>query len=135
MRERSDEAGRIHHLGSAGGFEDMADEIGDARIIHLTTGNGADRKAFFDTVRSAVALDPPVESERSWDALEDSFWQALYMLAEPRLVVTWLDQSTYQANCPTEHQIAMSVLVDVAEGLADERATVGRTKDVQIYIA
>jgi hypothetical protein len=41
----------------------------------ISTDKRAGREAFFDTVRSALPMDPPLVSCRSWDALSDSLWE------------------------------------------------------------
>ena len=73
-------------------------------------------------------------TECSWDALEDSFWEGLFQLPESRIVIAWLDASAYAADFPEDHEVAMSVLESVGDLLADERATSGRPKDVDVYV-
>ena len=67
---------RIHRLAGSDDFTAIADAAGPKVVIELSTAGGSGRKAFFDAVRSAAPLDPPVTSELSWDALEDSLWEA-----------------------------------------------------------
>lgn len=125
---------RIHRLAGADDFTAIADTAGPKVVIELSTAGGAGRKAFFDAVRSAVPLDPPVITERSWDALEDSLWEGLFQLPEDRIVIAWLDASRYEASFPEDHDVAISVLASVVDLLADEHATSGRPKDAEVYI-
>ncbi len=125
---------RIHRLAGADDFTAIADAAGSKVVIELSTAGGSGRKAFFDAVRSAVPLDPPVITERSWDALEDSLWEGLFQLPEDRIVIAWLDASGYEVSFPEDHEVAMSVLASVVDLLADEHATSGHPKDAEVYI-
>lgn len=126
---------RIHRLPEADDFTAIAEAAGpDQAVIELSTIGGSGRKAFFDAVRSAVRLDPPVVGERSWDALEDSLWEGLFQRPERRIVIAWRDASDYAARSPEDYEVAISVLSSVGDLLADERATTGRPKEVEVYI-
>lgn len=126
---------RIHRLAGADDFTAIADALGSKVVIELSTAGGSGRKAFFDAVRSTVPLDPPVMSERSWDALEDSLWEGLFQLPDRRILISWLDASDYATESFEDYEAAMSVLASVADLLADEQATTGRPKDVDVYVA
>lgn len=127
---------RIHRMDEAGDFTAVADSAGpDVVVIKLSTAGGSGRKAFFDAVRLTAPLDPPVVSERSWDALEDSLWEGLFQLPDRRILIAWLDASGYATEFPEDHAVAMSVLASVADLLAGELATTGRPKDVDVYVA
>lgn len=101
----------------------------------LRTGDRAGRDAFFDEVRAVLPLDPPVETARSWDALEDSLWEGIRVSDEPRLVILWPDAPAYRASSPADYDLAFSTLRDLPATLADERITGGRPKSVAVYVA
>lgn len=104
-------------------------------FFELSTTGRSGRKAFFDAVRDACPLDPPLRSERSWDALEDSLWEGLFQLPHRRVVISWLDAGEYERVSQRDHAIAVRVLGHVADSLADEAATTGQMKDVDVYLA
>jgi hypothetical protein len=106
----------------------------DVLIYIISTGGQTGREAFFDAVRHALPLDPPVLSYHSWDALSDSLWQGLYSLNVTRVVILWPDASSLKDTSPSDFGLALSVLTDVANGLADPVATVGRPLDVCTYV-
>jgi hypothetical protein len=106
----------------------------DTPVYTISTSGQASREAFFDAVRRALPLDPPLQSSRSWDALSDSLWQGLYSLDVNRIVILWPDSSSLKNASPRDFDLALSVLADVADGLADPVATVGRPVDVCTYV-
>jgi barstar (barnase inhibitor) len=100
----------------------------------ISTGARSGCAAFFDAVRASLPLDPPVMSSCNWDALSDSLWQGLYDLGVPRVVIMWPDSAPFRAETPQDFDIALAVLADVAEVLADQRATVGKPVEVGVYV-
>ncbi|MGN6608630.1 MAG: barstar family protein [Jatrophihabitans sp.] len=104
-------------------------------VVELFTGDGSTRKAFFDAVRAAVLLDPPVQSERSWDALADSLWEGLYNLSATKLLIVWRDAATFYHLAPDEYEVAVEVLAWAAASLADPAHTAGEPKDVRVLIS
>ncbi|MFE7312060.1 barstar family protein [Streptomyces sp. NPDC057555] len=107
---------------------------GKCPLYEIATGDGSGREAFFDATRSVLPLDPPVVSSRSWNALSDSLWEGIYSSGPDREVILWSDATIFFRETPGDFQVAMEVLADVAELLADESATRGRTKEVCIYV-
>jgi hypothetical protein len=127
---------RLHFLQRVDDLDAIAPAAGSGvALIALSTTGGSGRKAFFDAVRAACPLDPPLRSERSWDALEDSLWEGLFQLPHRRIVITWLDAGEYRRVSQRDHAIAVRVLGHIADSLADEAATTGRLKDVDVYLA
>jgi hypothetical protein len=100
----------------------------------ISTGQHVGREAFFDTVRSSLPLDPPLASSRSWDALSDSLWEGIRSLGVNRVVILWPDSSSFSKGAPRDFDIATSALADVAESLADSKATRGKLVEMSIYI-
>ena len=88
-----------------------------------------DKSSFFDAIRSCLPLDPPVVSNRSWDALSDSLWEGLSELAENRIAIVW---PTEEVAAAEDMKIAMGVLDQVARLLADPVATVGKPKELVV---
>lgn len=103
-------------------------------VYVISTGKQVGREAFFDAVRSALPMDPPLVSSRSWDALSDSLWEGIRSLGANRVAVLWPDSSFFSEEAPREFEIATSVLADVAQSLADPKATRGRPVELSIYI-
>ena len=56
------------------------------RIFRLPS-NIWTKASFFNAVRRTLPLDPPLHSNRVWDALSDSFWSGLDELDDERIVI------------------------------------------------
>jgi hypothetical protein len=103
-------------------------------VYVISTDKRIGREAFFDAVRNALPMDPPLVSSRSWDALSDSLWEGIRSLGANRVAVLWPDAGFFSEETPHEFEIAASVLADVARSLADPKATRGKPVDLSIYI-
>lgn len=98
-------------------------------------GSGVvDSSSFFDAVRGSLPLDPPLLGSFSWDALSDSLWEGLYQHPSRRLAIIWPGAGEMEAQAPSDFELALNVLNDVANLLADKRATVGATKQLSIVV-
>ena len=106
----------------------------DLAVFVILTGGRAGREAFFDMVRAALPLDPPLQSSRSWDALSDSLWVGLLRLDSNRIVIAWPDAAGFKEASPTEYETALAVLGDVVESIGDSVFTCGRPKMVSVYV-
>ncbi|MEU4679097.1 barstar family protein [Micromonospora sp. NPDC023737] len=95
-------------------------------IFSLPSRAGAGREAFFDAVRAALPLDPPLLGNRSWDALSDSLFGGLLALGADRILLVWTNAARMVAVSPDEADTAMAVLADVAAMLAEPKFTQGR---------
>lgn len=93
-------------------------------VYVLETRPPADREAFFAAVRNVLPLDPPLASSRSWDALTDSLWEGLETLNSSRVVILWPDAHQMKSWAPSDYEIAVSVLQDVANSLLEDRMEV-----------
>lgn len=109
----------------------LACEQGGWRLFALPAGIGS-KDDFFEGVRSTFPLDPPLQSNRSWDALADSLWAGLDGLQEGKLVIVWPNAFRMRGLAPKEFDVATSVLSDLCVSLADIEATVGNTKQLLV---
>ena len=89
---------------------------------------------FFDAVRCLLPLDPPLVSNRSWDALSDSLWQGIYGLPNDHVAIIWKDPNALATAAPSDHRIAMDILHGLTESLADPTPTLGKTKALAVIL-
>ncbi|MFF4020345.1 barstar family protein [Streptomyces sp. NPDC001843] len=101
----------------------------------ITTAGGSGRAAFFNAVRAALPLDPPVVSSRSLDALSDSLWGGISSTDDEKIAIIWEDSSRFFRDSPEEFEDACSVLAEVAESLADRTFTAGQPKQVRVFVS
>ena len=118
---------------SAQATRHQAEEAGYT-VFALPEKGIVDRASFFEAVRTTLPLDPPLVSSRGWDALSDSLWQGLYMLPARRIAILWLGTRGMATSAPAEFEIALSVLADVANLLADPQATCENPKEVAVLV-
>jgi len=98
----------------------------------LPAAGVADYIAFFDWVRQALPLDPPIQRAGSWDALKDSLWSGLFYSDAQRFVIIWPNS---EAMLPADdRETALFILGDVATNLADSDVTRGRPKELCILV-
>ncbi len=69
-----------------------------------------------------------------WDALPDSVWGGLHELKSPHAVVAW-PEALPVAGAESDFRIALSILRDVADSLAEARHTSGKPAEVSVYIS
>jgi hypothetical protein len=100
--------------------------------IFRLPGSLASKDEFFEGIRQSLPLDPPLQSNRSWDALSDSLWSGLDNLKERKIVIVWPDASRMKALAPEAFSIATSILMDLITTLADEKTTLGNTKNLRV---
>ncbi|MER5804921.1 MULTISPECIES: barstar family protein [Streptomyces] len=105
------------------------------RVYSITTADGSGRAAFFNAVRAALPLDPPVVSSRSLDALSDSLWGGIQSTDDQKIAIIWEDSSRFFEGSPEEFEDACSVLAEVAESLADRTFTAGQPKQVRVFVS
>jgi hypothetical protein len=111
----------------------QAEEAGYTAFVLPEIGI-VDRVSFFDAVRATFPLDPPLLGSRSWDALSDSLWEGLHTHAAKRIAILWSGTRTMANSAPSEFEIALNVLADVASSLADPRATCEQPKEVAVLV-
>jgi hypothetical protein len=91
-------------------------------------------QSFFEAIRAALPLDPPIVGSRSWDALSDSLWGGLDSLDATRVLILWPNSSAMRRSAPDDYELAASVLADVATSLGDPNATDGNPKEVSVLL-
>jgi RNAse (barnase) inhibitor barstar len=93
-----------------------------------------DRASFFDAIRATFPLDPPLVGSRSWDALSDSLWEGLSTHHARRIAILWPSTRAMASASSSDFEIALNVLADVANSLADPRATCGNPKEIAVLV-
>jgi barstar (barnase inhibitor) len=93
-----------------------------------------DRASFFDAVRGTFPLDPPLLGSRSWDALSDSLREGLHTHPSTRIAILWPNARRMAEAAPEDFEIALSVLTDVVEDLANPQLTCGKPKELAVII-
>lgn len=94
---------------------------------HITSADD-----FFEGIRRTLPLDPPLHSNRSWDALADSLWAGLHSLEESRIVMVWPDAVGMEVHSPKDFAIAEDILSALPSSLADTKLTVGAPKQLLV---
>jgi hypothetical protein len=94
-----------------------------------------DKRAFFEGVRKSLPLDPPIVSDRSWDALSDSLCGGLDSVDASGIAIIWPGSAEMAEAQPEDFEIAKSILSDLTESLADAVATVGNVKQIVVVLA
>ncbi|MGW0859494.1 barstar family protein [Streptomyces sp. NPDC002690] len=104
-------------------------------VFTLSTGGRTDKGAFFEAVREALPLDPPLGTFREvWEALSDSVRGGLHALKTPRVVIVRPDARPV-AETEGDFRMALDVLRGLVADLAEARYTVGRTTQVSVHVA
>jgi len=111
----------------------QADREGYTTFV-LPTERIVDRATFFDAVRATLPLDPPLLGSSSWDAMSDSLWEGLHALPGRRIAILWPAARKMAEKAPSDFRLALAVLTDVANLLADVRATVGTPKELSVIV-
>lgn len=93
-----------------------------------------DRATFFDAVRATFPLDPPIVSSRSWEAFSDSLWEGLHTHAARRIAILWPGTGAMAKSAEADFEIALKVLEDLVNGLADPEATCDNPKQVVVIV-
>jgi hypothetical protein len=103
--------------------------------FNLTTAKVTNKPGFFEAMRSALPMDPPIGIVRpSWDALDDSLWGGIDALDVPRVAIFWTDSIALREADPETYTNALRTFSDVTESLMDLHATVGNRTAVHVYI-
>jgi hypothetical protein len=105
----------------------------DYRVFSLTAEIW-DRSTFFSALRAALPMDPPLGSDRSWDALSDSLWGGLERLVNRRIAILWRRSLLFEERQRAEYETACQVLLDVCELLGNPEVT-WPTKEVVVLCA
>jgi hypothetical protein len=125
----------VHHVDQAT-IRSVVQQASGVRA-HVTTvsaSGGSGRAGIFDAIRQNLPLEPPLLSDRSWDALSDSLWAGIDSLDAQMVVIVWPNFAEMTSNDFHMRQIVISILQDVTRTLADPVITNGRPKEVCIYL-
>lgn len=93
-----------------------------------------DKQSFFEAVRSVVPLDPPLASNRSWDALSDSLSSGLMETPEQQVAIIWSESARMAARDPQQYDIAIQVLEDIVALCGDDEVTDNNPKRVVVVV-
>jgi RNAse (barnase) inhibitor barstar len=93
-----------------------------------------DRTSFFDEVRATLPLEPPLLRSQGWDALSDSLWEGLFEHTSKKILIVWPGASNMRNSAPSEFELAIGVLADVAKAISDPRFTCGQPKEVSVLV-
>jgi hypothetical protein len=112
----------------------IAEECGrdDWLVIFLPEGV-ASMDQFFDAIRSTCPLDPPLCSNRRWDALADSMWSGLNELEQEKIAIFWPNSDCLKAAEPEAFAIATDILTDLCTSLADPNVKASSTKTLLVF--
>jgi Barstar (barnase inhibitor) len=107
-----------------------------AAVYKLPSNAVTNKAEFFEAVRRMLPLDPPLVGSRLvWDALSDSMFGGLVNLDAGRIAIIWPNAEAIHAASPADYEMALSVLRQVIQQLRSPLTTVGRPKDVTVYLA
>lgn len=106
-----------------------------AAIFSLSTTGASTRADFFDAVRASLPLDPPLVGSRSWDALLDSLRGGIEEVGAALIVITWTGAADLRSAHPADYDMAIEVLRAVTSDVGNEKYSVGKPKQVCVYIA
>lgn len=101
------------------------------RVFRLPIGITS-KKSFFEAVRGVMPLDPPIKSNRSWEALADSLWEGLMSLREKRIVVLWPSYGQMREKDPEAFAIASSIMRQLVSTLCAPEITSQSVKQVVV---
>lgn len=109
----------------------LADEcnLRGGRVFSIA-GEDYSKDGFFESVRRGLPLapPPPLQSNRSWDALADSLWAGLDDIQENLIVILWKNARELERGAPEDFAVASSILKDLPELLANAEITAGPIK-------
>jgi hypothetical protein len=91
-----------------------------------------DKSSFFEAVRQYLPLDPPLVSNRSWEALSDSLWEGISDLDSAKVALFFPGLQALALEHPKEFDLASQVLADVAESLSRTPLDDDREKIVRV---
>lgn len=102
-------------------------------LVILLPEKIASRNQFFDAIRDNCPLDPPLQSNRSWDALADSLWSGLDEEDNERIAIFWPDSDRMAAAEPDTYAIATDIFEDLCVSLADSNVAASKAKTLLVF--
>lgn len=85
---------------------------------------------FFNGIRKVLPLDPPLISNKSWDALDDSLWSGLDSLPENNILIIWPSVYPIKNTDTKSFMIINEIFKNLPKSLAEEKAK----KDIQFNL-
>ncbi|MCA8272688.1 barstar family protein [Burkholderia sp. AU30280] len=101
-------------------------------VIFLPSGI-ASKDQFYDAICRECPLDPPLNSNRSWDALADSMWSGLDELEDEKIAIFWPNSELMKTAEPDAFAIATNILADLCVSLGDRNVTASGTKTLLVF--
>lgn len=98
--------------------------------VFMLSGNIDSVQALFASIWESIPLDPPLLSDRSWDALSDSLWEGLRQLNCGKVVVLWPNSERLAMSSPEAYEVAIDILSDIPLTPFDAVTTSGVPKHV-----
>ena len=105
----------------------------DGWLVIFLSEEIASKDQFFDVIRVNCPLDPPLQSNRSWDALADSLWSGLDEVDNDKIVIFWPDSERMIAAESDTSVIATDIFADLCVSLADPSVTASRAKMLLVF--
>jgi hypothetical protein len=125
----------LHHV-SATDLDEIVRgaRLGGWTLFELDGRQICDRPSFFDSIRDSLPTDPPLSSNRSWDALSDSLWGGLDVHPAMRILIVWRDAHRMAAAAAADQAMALEMLEELALSLGRPEDTDGRPKMVCVLV-
>lgn len=92
------------------------------------------KDTFFNGVRATLPLDPPLTSNHSWDALNDSLWSGLELLPEEKLLIIWRTANKMRTHDIHNFKIACNILEDLPKSICDSKKREGKEASLAIVV-
>jgi hypothetical protein len=96
----------------------------DYRIFELPK-NIKSKDDFFNSIRKVLPLDPPLISNKSWDALDDSLWSGLDSLPENNILIIWPSVYSMKNTDIKSFIIINEIFKNLPKSLAEKKAKTG----------
>ncbi|KPI31938.1 hypothetical protein OV450_7013 [Actinobacteria bacterium OV450] len=103
------------------------------RVFEVDTGDAVEQAEIILSLARVLPTEP-LACGQSWDAFEDSLWEGIFQLKEPRVAIAL--RGKHWTNQPHGAvQIMLDILQYVVEALGDEKATAGRPTKLCVLLA
>jgi hypothetical protein len=87
-----------------------------ARVLRVGVAGRDTRAELFAALTAALPMDPPIASDRSWDALSDSLEGGLHVYPARDVLIVIDDATALARALPGEYAILREVLSDASDG-------------------
>ncbi|MFB7983938.1 hypothetical protein [Streptomyces vinaceus] len=99
----------------------------------MDTGDMVEQAEIILSLARVLPTEPPACGQ-SWAAFEDSLWEGIFQLKEPRVAIGLHGKRWTNQPYGAFHHM-LDVLQHVVEVLGDEKATVGRPTKLCVLLA